>query len=148
MNVNDLEINELGPVSGKKKQIIIGIFAVAILIGILFLFLSFFKPGPLNAYFTDPTVRPGAKTILVVEFKNVENADLHNVLFKVTPEVSNINISESQHTEEVIGSGAYRRLEIPVTVNGSLTQGTYKIRIEVDAGKEKWYKDVYLEITK
>ncbi len=148
MDVEGLEINELGPVSGKKKQIIIGVIAILALVGILAFFFMTFKQEPLSAYFTDSVIRPGTRTVLVVEFRNLGNKDLHDVFFQITPENQEINITQPKHIEPVIGSGAYRRLEIPVVVSGNLTQGSYKISILVDAGKEKFQKNVYLEITK
>ncbi len=148
MEIEDIEINELNPISGKKKEILIGIAAILILIGLVYGVLQFMKPNDLNVYFTDAKIRPGASTELVVEFRNNTPEDLHNVLFRITPENTNILVGKAEHVEPIIGSGSYRKLEIPVTVLGNLTEGTYKINILVDAGEKEYNTNVYLEITK
>ncbi len=146
MDVEGIQIDELKPMSGKKKQMIVGIFAVLLLLVIVFVAMSLSKPEPLSAYFTDSKIRPGASTELVVTFRNLGSKDLHDVRFFVSPESKDIMVSNPEHTEPTIGAGAYRKMVFNVSVNKTLTQGTYRISVEVDAGEDKYEKNVYLEI--
>ncbi len=146
MEVDGIEINELNPVTGKKKQIILGILGIVAIAIILFIIINWSQPTPLSVSFTDSKIRAGSSTELVVEFRNLGNKDLHNVEFRITPENQNIVVNNSQWTENTIGAGAYRKLVFPVKAKGNLTQGTYRITVEVRAGDQDYTKNVYLEI--
>ncbi len=146
MNVDGLEINDIN-VGGRKKQVVVGVIVAVVLIIIFIAAISMVKPQPLSVKFTDSKIKPGSSTKLVVIFKNMTPKDMHNVTFTVTPEDKNISVSNNDWVEQTIGAGAYRTITFPISVSGNLTQGTYRITVNVKAGQTDYKKNVYLEIT-
>ncbi|GEM_PF-6689054 len=147
----DIEVNELNPIGsiGKKwKQIVIGVVAILLLIFIFWFAISLSSPKELTIRFTDDKIRVGTSTTLIIEFRNLGNEDLRNVYFRIEPENQGIVLANNEHVETVIGAGAYRKIEIPVSVVGNLTEGTYRISVVVEAGEKEITQNAYLEIVK
>ncbi len=144
----DLEVNEVGPINKKWRQIAIGSFAIVILAIVFWFAISMSAPKNLTIRFTDDKIRVGTSTSLIIEFRNTGSGDLKNVYFDIKPETSSIVLSSTNHTEPVIGAGAYRKLEIPLTVVGNLTEGTYRITVTADAGDKEYKESAYLEVVK
>ena len=146
MEVDDIQIDGFKGVSDKRKKILVSLIGVLVLVGLVVVIIGDIHSGPLTVRFSDGKITPGSTTELIIVFRNTGNTDLRHVEFKITSETPKIMINTTDHVEEVIGAGSYRKMEIPIKVEEGLTQGTYRITVDVRSGEKEYVSNVHLEI--
>jgi hypothetical protein len=147
----DLDLEDLGSGDAASKAKWVGaalVFVVAVL-AIAWLAIAVVAPRTLAVSFSQPKIAPGMATSVVVEIKNTGMADAKDVNILVSSEnPAVVTVVKSQHTEAVIGKGAYRKLEFPVAVSPTATPGTYKITVTAFILGKQETADAYLEVSR
>ena len=112
-----------------KKHIITAVIVVAALV---LLALLVPRPGMVSAHFEAGTLAPGQSTILVVDVRNVLDADV--ALATVTVHAldpTSIMVAGSKIAPN-LAKGDSRRFSFPVRVNQTALEGSYNVEVAVN----------------
>ncbi|GEM_PF-6092445 len=130
-----------------KKKLLLGAGLVLVFAG-LWVILSWQNQQTLNAWFMQPAVSPGSKTVLRVEVTNLLGKDVNQLTLKVEPKDPEtlIMLTEKEVDISYFGSGENRIVDFPVMVSGNAVSGKYSLQVTADLDGNQENKTVFLEV--
>ncbi len=138
---------QLPEVEWKK---VLALAGVIVALGILWTVLSFSGTSVLRAWFSDPVVSPGSKTVLNVEVNNLLDSDVQELVVSVEPKDKDTVIVLTDPSQRLshFGKGENRILQFPVMVGGSAVSGRYSIVVRALLDGKEYHETVFIEVKK